>query len=206
MKSHLKNLKILIIYDTKTGSTQKLGEQIAQGVENAGLEAVLRRVPAVSITTEKVESSIPETGDQYVTLNDLEMCNGLILGSPTRFGNMSANVKHFLDQTTSEWFKGSLIGKPAALFTSTSTMHGGQESTLLSMMNPLLHHGMILVGIPYSESALSTTKTGGTPYGASHVSGMESNQALSLDEISLAKALGERVAKLAMALAVPNYI
>ena len=186
--------EILILYYSRGGSVAALARQIARGVEEAGLQARLRTVPAVAPTTQTATAAVPEDGAPYVEKKDLAECTGLILGSPTRFGNMAAPVKYFIDTLGAEWASGTLVGKPAAVFTSTATMHGGQESTLLSMMTPLLHHGMLLVGIPFTEAALSTTKTGGTPYGASHVAGGEDDPKLSADEMQLARALGKRVA------------
>ena len=191
--------EILVLFYSRNGSTAKLARQIARGVESVeGVRARLRTVPPVSAETEKVAPSVPEEGAVYVQDRDLKECAGLILGSPTRFGNMAAPMKYFLDGTSALWLSGALAGKPAAVFTSTSTMHGGQESTLLSMMTPLFHHGMVLVGLPYTEPALSSTERGGTPYGASHVAGTgKSPQALARDEETLALALGRRVAAIA---------
>ena len=191
--------EILVLFYSRNGSTAKLARQIARGVESVeGVRARLRTVPPVSAETEKVAPSVPEEGAVYVQDRDLKECAGLILGSPTRFGNMAAPMKYFLDGTSALWLSGALAGKPAAVFTSTSTMHGGQESTLLSMMTPLFHHGMVLVGLPYTEPALSSTERGGTPYGASHVAGTgKSPQALARDEETLALALGRRVAVIA---------
>jgi len=192
---------ILILYYSRYGATFEMAKQIARGVEQVhSIEARLRTVPAVSPVTEATEAAIPQEGAIYCTEEDLKNCAGLILGSPTRFGNMAAPMKYFLDNTSNTWVNGNLIDKPAALFTSTSTLHGGQESTLLSMMLPLLHHGMVITGIPFSESALSTTKTGGSPYGASHLAVGDNAQALSDDEIILCKALGKRVASIAVKL------
>lgn len=192
---------ILILYYSRSGSTFEMAKHIARGVELSGkVEARLRTVPAVSPVSEATAPSIPTEGALYCTEDDLKNCAGLILGSPTRFGNMAAPLKYFLDGTSNAWVNGDLINKPAAVFTSTSTLHGGQESTLLSMMVPLLHHGMIITGIPYSESALSSTSTGGTPYGASHVARGDQPNTLSDDEITLCQALGKRVASLALAL------
>lgn len=191
---------ILVLYYSRSGATLAMAQQIARGIERQGLEARLRTVPAVSAVTEACEPSIPAEGALYCSEADLKQCAGLILGSPTRFGNMAAPLKYFIDNTSSCWLGGDLIDKPAAVFTSTSSMHGGQESTLLSMMLPLLHQGMLITGLPYSEQALTRTQTGGTPYGASHTAGPESNQPLSDDEITLCKALGARVAKIASAL------
>lgn len=189
--------EILIVYYSRDGSTANLARQIARGVEEIqGAQAKLRTVPPVSPVTEQTAPTVPETGAPYVQPDDLASCDGLILGSPTRFGNMAAPLKFFLDTTGNQWVGGTLAGKPAAVFTSTSTLHGGQESTLLSMMLPLLHHGMIIVGLPYTEPALTTTQTGGTPYGASHVA-VNDNNALSEAEKTLARALGQRVAAIA---------
>lgn len=191
---------ILVLYYSRFGATFDMAQQIARGIEQQGLEARLRTVPAVSATTEATEPAIPDSGALYCSEDDLKQCAGLILGSPTRFGNMAAALKYFIDGTSSSWLGGDLIDKPAAVFTSSSSLHGGQESTLLSMMLPLLHQGMLITGLPYSEQALTRTQTGGTPYGASHVAGTESNNPLSEDEITLCKALGQRVAKIASAL------
>lgn len=188
---------VLILYYSRYGATHKMAEQIARGVEMVpDITATLRTVPSISSTTEAVEPAVPETGAPYATLEDLSQCAGLILGSPTRFGNMAAPLKYFLDSTSSLWMSGSLVGKPAAVFTSTASLHGGQETTLLSMMLPLLHHGMLLMGIPYSEMDLANTQTGGTPYGPSHLAGMNSNLPLSEEEKRLCKALGKRVGEL----------
>lgn len=192
---------VLVLYYSRHGSTLEMAKHIARGVEQvAGIEARLRTVPAVSPTTEASAPAIPETGALYCSEDDLKHCAGLILGSPTRFGNMAAPMKYFLDGTSSQWLNGDLINKPAAVFTSTSTLHGGQESTLLSMMLPLLHQGMIIAGIPYSEAGLSTTRTGGTPYGASHLASGDTPNKLSSDEIALCQALGKRIATLALQL------
>jgi NAD(P)H dehydrogenase (quinone) len=175
-----------------------MAKHVARGVNAVeSTEAKIRTVAPVSATCEAVEESIPEEGHPYAEVADLEQCNGLVMGSPTRFGNMAAPMKYFLDQSSSLWLSGALINKPAGLFTSTSSLHGGQESTLLSMMLPLLHHGMMIVGIPYSEGELLTTTTGGTPYGASHLAGQESNLKLSEDEKKLCFMLGKRVAMIA---------
>jgi NAD(P)H dehydrogenase (quinone) len=187
------NTYVLILYYSGNGHVKMLAEQIAQGVEMAGIEARLRTVPSVSTVCESTEQSIPESGDIYCTMDDLAHCSGLLIGSPTRFGNMAAPLKYFLDGTGSLWASGALIGKPAGVFTSTSSIHGGQESTLLSMMLPLMHHGMLIAGIPYSESALRSTQKGGTPYGASHVE----SQSLTDDEQTLCQAQGKRIAQLA---------
>lgn len=195
---------ILVLYYSRHGAVAQLAQSIARGIEHVtGMTARLRTVPAVSTTCEAVEPAVPSQGAPYATLDDLQHCAGLILGSPTRFGNMAAPLRYFLDGTSALWLKGSLVNKPAGVFTSSSSMHGGQETTLLSMMLPLLHHGMILVGLPYTEPALSTTQTGGTPYGATHVAGPDNNWPLSQDEILLAKQLGTRVAQLAQQVAVP---
>ncbi|MFT6552795.1 MAG: NAD(P)H dehydrogenase (quinone) [Zhongshania marina] len=186
---------VLVLYYSRHGATEKLAQYIARGVEQAGLEARLRTVPAVSADCEATADDIPESGPLYASEDDLRHCAGLVMGSPTRFGNMAAPLKYFLDGTSGLWMSGALIGKPAAVFTSSASLHGGQESTLLTMMMPLLHHGMLITGIPYSEAALSTTQTGGTPYGASHVAG-QSNRAVDDIELDLAVALGKRVATL----------
>ena len=188
---------VLILYYSRTGSTREMALQIARGVEQQGLEARLRTVPAVSPNTEASEPAIPDQGALYCTVDDLKNCSALILGSPTRFGNMAAPLKYFLDSTGDLWLNGNLINKPAAVFTSTGSLHGGQESTLLSMMIPLLHQGMVLAGLPYSEQALSRTQTGGTPYGPSHTAGMGEPAPLSDDEVTLCQALGKRLALLA---------
>jgi len=188
--------RILILYYSRHGATAQMANAIARGVESVeGAEAVLRTVPEVSANCEKTAPSIPDSGAVYATLDDLKTCHGLALGSPTHFGNMASSLKYFLDNTTELWFSGALTGKPAAVFTSTGSMHGGQESTLLSMMLPLLHHGMLITGLPYSETALRETTTGGTPYGASHVSMQQ--QTLSDHEKTLCKALGARLANIA---------
>ena len=188
-------LKILILYYSRHGATRKLAELIAQGVAHVpNCEAVLRTVPAVSTVTEATEPAVPDSGAPYVELTDLEECAALALGSPTRFGNMAAPVKYFLDGSSAQWISGALAGKPACVFTSTGSLHGGQESTLLSMMLPLLHHRMLIVGLPYTEAALMSTASGGSPYGATHWSGIKGDQALSEDTRSLAIALGKRLA------------
>lgn len=188
---------ILVLYYSRNGATREMANKIALGVGQASVEVKVRTVPAVSTNCEATESTIPDSGDLYAELSDLEECSGLILGSPTRFGNMAAPMKYFLDGTSGLWLKGALENKPAAVFTSTSSMHGGQETTLMSMMLPLLHHGMIMAGIPYSEADLSRTLSGGTPYGASHVAGSEGNNPLTDEESRLCIALGKRVAELA---------
>lgn len=193
--------EILILYYSRGGSVARLARQIARGVEEVpGMQARLRTVPAVAPVTSTAAPPVPDEGAPYAELRDLSECAGLILGSPTRFGNMAAPLKHFLDSTGALWASGTLVGKPAAVFTSTASMHGGQESTLLSMLLPLLHHGMLVLGIPYTERALTTTSTGGTPYGASHVAGQQDDRPLSEDEQTLARALGRRVATLAQRL------
>lgn len=190
--------EILVLYYSHHGSVRELARHIARGIEQVpGISARLRTVPKVSTTCEATEAAIPDDGAPYVEAGDLEECIGLAMGSPTRFGNMAAPLKYFLDSTSGAWLKGTLAGKPAAVFTSTTTMHGGQESTLLSMMLPLLHHGMLILGIPYTEAALSTTRDGGTPYGASHVSGSDGTTAASEQEKLLAVALGRRLAETA---------
>ncbi|MGH1539896.1 MAG: NAD(P)H:quinone oxidoreductase [Arenicella sp.] len=193
--------QILVVYHSRLGSVQAMADLISRGVASVtGCEAILRTVPKVASTIVEPEPAIPASGPPYVTLEELSDCDGLLLGSPTRFGNMSAEMKFFLDSTSKLWMSGALSGKPAAVFSSSSSMHGGQESTLLSMMNPLLHHGMIISGIPYSEPALAKTTTGGTPYGATHVAGSNNNQPISDDEKALCLALGKRVASLAQKL------
>jgi NAD(P)H dehydrogenase (quinone) len=193
--------EILVLYYSQHGATRKMAQLIARGVEQVdGVRARLRTVPRVSAACESTEPAIPESGAPYVELRDLEECIGLALGSPTRFGNMASAMKYFWDSTGGLWMKHTLVGKPAALFTSTGTMHGGQESTLLSMMLPLLHHGMVIVGLPYSEPELSTTQSGGTPYGASHVAGVANDLAISDAEKKLCMALGRRLAQTALKL------
>lgn len=193
--------EILVLYYSRNGSVEKLANHIARGIEQAGCVARLRTVPPVSPNHEASAPAVPDEGAPYVSKRDLAECAGIVLGSPTRFGNMAAPMKYFLDSTGAEWASGTLAGKPAAVFTSTSTQHGGQESTLLSMMLPLLHHGCVLVGIPFTEARLTDTRTGGTPYGASHVSGADSKAPFSEDETELARALGARVAVIARKLA-----
>lgn len=192
---------ILILYYSRQGATRRMAAEIAAGVEAAGIESRLRTVPPVSPVCEATEADIPAEGDVYCSADDLQQCAGLALGSPTRFGNMAAPLKYFLDSTSSQWINGDLIGKPAVVFTSTGSMHGGQESTLLSMMLPLFHHGMVLAGLPYSESLLNTTTSGGTPYGASHVAGINNDRPVNADETVLCRALGNRLARLAIKLA-----
>lgn len=193
--------RILVLYYSRSGHTAQMAKYIAEGIERVpGAESFCRTVPPVVADITGQGSSVPVSGDPYATLDDLANCDGLILGSPTRFGNMAAPLKHFLDQTGGLWQKGALTNKPGAVFTSTGSLHGGQESTLLSMMLPLMHHGMLMVGIPYSEAALMNTQSGGTPYGASHLAGPTGGQSLQNDEITLCRALGQRVAAIATAL------
>ncbi|MBA1274456.1 NAD(P)H:quinone oxidoreductase [Stutzerimonas azotifigens] len=193
---------VLVLYYSRHGATTEMARHIARGVERAGLEARLRTVPAVSADCEATRPEIPEEGALYATLDDLKHCAALALGSPTRFGNMAAPLKYFLDGTSSLWLTGELVGKPAGVFTSTASLHGGQESTLLSMLLPLLHHGMLVLGLPYSENALLETKGGGTPYGASHHAGTDGKRALDEHEIALCRALGERLAETAKRLEI----
>jgi NAD(P)H dehydrogenase (quinone) len=188
---------ILVLFYSRHGATAEMARQIARGVELGGMEARLRTVPAVSAECAAVAAEIPEDGAPYASLDDLRDCDGLALGSPTRFGNMASALKHFLDGSSALWLSGALVGKPAGVFTSTASLHGGQESTLLSMMLPLLHHGMLVCGLPYSESALLQTRGGGTPYGPSHHAGADGKRALDPDEISLCRALGRRLAETA---------
>ena len=193
--------EILVLYYSRGGSVARLARQIARGIgEVDGMQARLRTLPPVAPVTQTAQPPEPEEGAPYVDKRDLAECAGLLLGSPTRFGNMAAPVKHFLDTLGAEWASGTLVGKPAAAFTSTATMHGGQESTLLTMLVPLLHHGCVIAGIPFTESALNTTRSGGTPYGASHVAGIDDDPQLSEDETVLARALGRRIAQLAQRL------
>ena len=190
--------EILILYYSRTGKVAQLARLVARGVEEVeGMRARLRSVPPVAPVTEVAAPPEPDEGAPYATRADLAECSGLVLGSPTRFGNMAAPLKHFLDSTGAEWASGTLVGKPAGVFTATSTMHGGQETTLTSMMLPLLHHGMLIVGLPYTEAALNRTLGGGSPYGASHVSGVAGDKPLDEDERLLARALGRRVADVA---------
>ncbi|MFZ5502132.1 MAG: NAD(P)H:quinone oxidoreductase [Pseudomonadota bacterium] len=193
--------EILVLYYSHHGSVRQMAQLIARGIEQVdGVRARLRTVPKVSAVCEAGAPDIPEAGAPYVELRDLEECIGLALGSPTRFGNMAATMKYFWDGTSGAWMKHTLVGKPAAVFTSSGSMHGGQESTLLSMMLPLLHHGMAIIGLPFSEAALSTTQSGGTPYGASHVAGPANNQPITEDERKLCVALGKRLAVTALKL------
>lgn len=193
---------ILVLYYSRNGSVARLARQVARGVgEVPGMAARLRTVPPVAPVTRVAEPPVPESGAPYVERADLDECAGLVLGSPTRFGNMAAPLKYFIDGLGTEWLSGTLAGKPAGVFTSTATLHGGQEATLLSMMIPLLHHGMLIVGIPYTEPVLSSTTTGGSPYGASHVTWNREDDGLSEDERTLARILGARVAAVAVKLA-----
>ncbi len=190
--------EVLVLYYSRGGSVAALARQLARGIEEVpGMQARLRTVPPVAPVTEAAAPPVPEEGAPYASRADLDDCVALALGSPTRFGNMAAPMKHFIDSLGAEWASGTLVGKPAAVFTSTATQHGGQESTLLSMMLPLLHHGMLVLGIPFTESALNTTRGGGTPYGASHVAGADDDPALSDDEKQLARALGRRLGETA---------
>ena len=192
---------ILVLYYSRHGAVAEMAKQVARGVEQVtGIEARIRTVPAISTTCEAVADDIPNDGPLYCSEQDLQHCAGLVMGSPTRFGNMAAPLKYFIDGTSSLWLSGTLIDKPAAVFTSSASLHGGQESTLLTMMLPLLHHGMLIAGLPYSEAALMNTRSGGTPYGASHVAGQQSDRDLDQDELSLCRALGKRVAGIALSL------
>lgn len=192
---------VLILYYSQGGAVKQMAQLIARGVESvAGVQAKVRTVPKVSASCEATEPEIPASGAPYASLQDLEDCDALALGSPTRFGNMAAPLKYFLDGTSGLWLKGALTGKPAAVFTSSGSLHGGNEMTLLTMMIPLLHHGMLLLGLPYSESALGTTTTGGTPYGASHIGGALDDRPISEDEKKLCLALGKRLAETALKL------
>jgi NAD(P)H dehydrogenase (quinone) len=193
--------EILVLYYSHTGAVKQMAQFIARGVEKVpGMRARLRTVPKVSTVSEATEAEIPDSGAPYVELRDLEDCAGLALGSPTRFGNMAAALKYFLDGTGVLWLKGAMAGKPAAVFTSTASLHGGQEATLLSMMLPLIHQGMLIVGLPYTEADLMTTRGGGTPYGASHLAGANADQPISEGERRLCMALGTRLAEVALKL------
>jgi len=193
--------ELLVLYYSRHGAIREMARLVARGIEQVpGASARLRTVPQVASVTTVAQPAIPEAGAPYCELADLEQCAGVALGSPTRFGNMAAPMKHFWDGTGALWLKGTLAGKPAAVFTSTSSLHGGQETTLLSMMLPLMHHGMLLVGLPYTMSELSTTQSGGTPYGASHVAGSASDRPLSAEEKTLCIALGRRLAEIAVKL------
>ena len=193
--------KILVLYYSQKGAVEALAQSLARGIDSVpGVEAILRTVPRISTVCEATEPEVPVSGAPYVSLQDLSDCAGLALGSPVRFGNMAAPMKYFWDSTIATWLSGELIGKPAAVFTSSGSLHGGNESTLLSMMLPLFHHGMLLMGLPYSHPELSSTQTGGTPYGASYISGMNGDPTLSDDELTLARALGKRLAETALKL------
>ncbi len=193
--------EILVLYYSQGGSVREMAKLIARGIDSInGAEACLRTVPKVSSNCEATQPDIPEDGDPYVELADLETCVGLALGSPTRFGNMAAPMKYFLDSTSSLWLKGALVNKPACVFTSSGSMHGGNESTLLTMMMPLIHHGMLILGIPYSEPSLATTQSGGTPYGASHIGGAMDDKPITEDEKKLCIAMGKRLAETALKL------
>ncbi|MBN26558.1 MAG: NAD(P)H quinone oxidoreductase [Alteromonadaceae bacterium] len=192
---------ILVLYYSRNGATKAMANRIAQGIESKGMQAKLRTVPDISDGIEFKQPSVPEDGDLFVQQADLKACAGLALGSPTRFGNMAAPLKYFLDSTSSQWLSGALVDKPASVFTSTGSMHGGQESTLLSMMLPLLHHGMVLAGLPYTHPELHSTTTGGSPYGATHYAHREKSSKLSDDERALCFAQGQRLAVIAQKLA-----
>ena len=198
--------EILVLYYSRHGATVDMAQHIATGIEEGGCSARLRTVPNISTVTEACENDIPESGAPYTSLDDLQECIAVAVGSPTRFGNMAAELKYFFDSTSPLWLSGEMVNKPAAVFTSTSSLHGGQESTLLSMMLPLLHHGMQLIGIPYTETTLLKTQTGGTPYGASHTSGVDGELPISEDEKTLCKALGKRLALTALAQLDANLI
>ena len=195
---------ILVLYYSRNGSTHDMARHIARGIEQGGMEARLRTVPAISTECEAVAPTIPAEGAMYASLDDLKHCSGLALGSPTRFGNMAAPLKYFLDGTSNLWLTGALVGKPAGVFTSTASLHGGQETTLLSMLLPLMHHGMLITGLPYSESALLQTTAGGTPYGPSHHAGADGKRGLDEHEIALCRALGQRLASIALKLETPR--
>lgn len=191
---------VLVLYYSRNGATAEMARHVARGIEqHGGVEARLRTVPAVSSCAEAADDDIPESGPLYCELEELRDCAGLVLGSPTRFGNMAAPLKYFIDQTSSLWLSGAMIDKPAAVFTSTASMHGGQESTLLTMLLPLLHHGMVFMGLPYSEPGLMTSSSGGTPYGASHLAGQDAARPVDDIELTLCRALGQRVARFAAA-------
>lgn len=193
---------ILVLYYSRYGAVKQMAQHIARGIESvSGIEARIRTVPAISPTTEASEAPIPDSGAPYVTLDDLKNCAGLAMGSPTRFGNMAAPLKYFIDTTSGLWLSGSLVDKPATVFTSTASMHGGQETTLLSMMLPLFHLGFVMVGVPFTEADLTKTKTGGTPYGTSHLAGADSKNLLSDEEQRLCFAQGKRLATIAFKLA-----
>ena len=191
--------KVLVLFYSRHGATAELARQACRGIESvAGAEAVLRTVPPVSAESERSARPVPDDGAPYATLEDLRQCDALLLGSPTRFGNMAAPLKYFIDSTAALWADGSMVGKPAGVFTGSSSLHGGQESTLLSMMLPLLHHGMLLMGLPYTEASLMTTCSGGSPYGATHWSGIAGDKAMTDDSKQLAIALGKRLAQTAI--------
>jgi len=192
---------ILVLYYSRYGAVKQMAQHIARGIEAAGVEALIRTVPSVSPTTEATEPSVPTEGAPYVTLEELKNCAGLALGSPTRFGNMAAPLKHFIDTTSGLWFSGNLVNKPAAVFSSTASLHGGQETTLLSMMLPLFHLGFILMGIPFTEADLVSTQSGGTPYGATHVAGSDAKKPITEEEKRLCLALGKRLAEITKKLA-----
>lgn len=196
----MSNPYVLVLYYSRHGATYEMAQQIARGAEQSGIEARLRTVPAVSATCEATSGTIPDQGALYCSQEDLANCTGLALGSPTRFGNMAAPMKYFIDSTSALWLSGALINKPATVFSSSSSLHGGQESTLLTMMLPLLHHGMVLAGLPYSETELLSTTSGGTPYGATHLAGRDSNRALDDTEQKLCLAQGKRLGTLAQTL------
>lgn len=199
------NKEILVLFYTTTGATKQLAQLIARGIESvSGMGARLRTVPKVSTVCEQTAPEIPDSGVPYVSLQDLDECVGLALGSPVRFGNMAASMKYFWDSTSGEWLSGALIGKPACVFTSSGSMHGGQESCLISMMLPLLHHGMCIVGLPYSNSELLTTRSGGTPYGVSHLAGSNADLEISKEEKALALAQGKYLAEIAFKLSIGN--
>lgn len=193
-------VNILVLYYSAGGATKQMARLIARGVESSGAEALLRTVPRVSANNEQIEAAVPNDGDPFVSLDELKQCDGLALGSPTRFGNMATPLKYFLEQTSELWLSGQLAGKPACVFTSTGSLHGGQETTLTSMMLPLLHHGMLICGLPYSETDLLHTTSGGTPYGVSHYAGSDNNNPLSEEEKRLCKAQGKRLADIAIKL------
>ncbi|MCP3909310.1 MAG: NAD(P)H:quinone oxidoreductase [Oceanicoccus sp.] len=192
---------ILVLYYSRHGAVAEMAQQVARGIEQvSGIEARVRTVPAVSTDCEAVADDIPDDGPLYCSAEDLQQCAGLVMGSPTRFGNMAAPLKYFIDGSSGLWLSGAMIDKPAAVFTSSSSLHGGQESTLLTMMLPLLHHGMLITGLPYSEPELMNTQSGGTPYGASHMAGQQSDRPLDQDELALCRTLGKRVASIALSL------
>jgi NAD(P)H dehydrogenase (quinone) len=191
---------VLVLYYSRNGATKNMANKLAQGIEQAGMQAMLRTVPEVSDNLQKIQSPVPSTGDPYVSKQELSECSGLALGSPTRFGNMAAALKYFLDSTSTQWISGALVNKPATVFTSTGSMHGGQESTLLSMMLPLLHHGMVISGLPYTVPELHSTMSGGGPYGASHLAHGDTPAKLSAEEMTVCIAQGKRLAELAIKL------